>query len=66
MTKGESDLPKGLAAPARRTLEGAGYRSLEEVAKAKESDVESLHGMGPNAMDVLRDAFKEHGLKFRS
>jgi hypothetical protein len=24
-----------------------------------------LHGMGPNAMAVLRDALKERGLSFR-
>ncbi len=31
----------------------------------KESDVMKLHGMGPNAMRVLRNALQERGLSFR-
>jgi ERCC4-type nuclease len=64
--KRETELPKKLAAPARRALEGAGYRSLEQIATARESDLAKLHGMGQKAMAVLRDELKEHGLRFRS
>jgi hypothetical protein len=60
----ETDLPK-LAAPARRALLGAGYTRLEDLTKVKESDVMKLHGMGSNAMRVLRDALQERGLSFR-
>jgi predicted Fe-Mo cluster-binding NifX family protein len=60
---GETGLPK-LAAPARRALVGAGYTHLEQLSQVSESDVLALHGMGPNAMTVLRDALKEHGLSF--
>jgi hypothetical protein len=60
----ETDLPK-LAAPARRALVGAGYTRLEHLTKVKESDVMKLHGMGPNAMEVLRNALEERGLSFR-
>jgi hypothetical protein len=60
----ENDLPK-LAAPARRALIGAGYTRLEHLTEVKESDVMKLHGMGPNAMRVLRNALKERGLSFR-
>jgi hypothetical protein len=59
-----TDLPK-LGAPARRALIGAGYTRLEQLTKAKESDILKLHGMGPKAMQVLRDALKERGLSFR-
>jgi len=58
-----TDLPK-LSAPARRALAGAGYTSLEDLTRAKESDVKALHGMGPNAMATLRAALEEHGLSF--
>jgi hypothetical protein len=60
----ENDLPK-LAAPARRALIGAGCTRLEHLTEVKESDVMKLHGMGPNAMRVLRNALKERGLSFR-
>jgi len=59
----ETDLPK-LAAPARRALLGAGYTRLERLTTVKESEVMKLHGMGPNAMDVLRHALTERGLSF--
>jgi hypothetical protein len=60
----ETDLPK-LAAPARRALIGAGYTRLEHLTKAEESEIMKLHGMGPNAMKVLRDALRERGLSLR-
>jgi hypothetical protein len=60
----ETDLPK-LAAPARRALIGAGYTRLEHLTKVKESEVMRLHGMGPTAMEVLRNALEERGLSFR-
>lgn len=60
----ESDLPK-LAAPARRALTGAGYTRLEHLTRATESEVMRLHGMGPNAMEALRNALAERGLSFR-
>ena len=58
------DLPK-LGAPARRALIGAGYTRLKDLTKAKESEILRLHGMGPKAMRVLRDALTERGLSFR-
>ena len=65
MTGAEAtDLPR-LAAPARRALLGAGYTRLEHLTELKESDVMKLHGMGPNAMRVLRNALQERGLSFR-
>lgn len=60
-----SDLPK-LSAPARRALARAGYSTLEQLAQATESDVEKLHGMGPNAMDALRASLHGRGLSFKT
>lgn len=60
----DSDLPK-LAAPARRTLAGAGYTRLEQLAGVREADLMELHGMGPKARDVLRAALRARGLSFR-
>ena len=60
----ETNLPK-IAAPARRALQGAGHTRLEDLTKVTESDVLRLHGMGPNAMQVPRNALSERGLSFR-
>jgi hypothetical protein len=60
----ETYLPR-MAAPARRALQGAGYTRLEDLTKVTESEVMKLHGMGANAMGVLRNALAERGLSFR-
>jgi DNA-directed RNA polymerase alpha subunit len=59
-----TDMPK-LGVPARRALLNAGYTRLEHLTNVKESEVMKLHGMGPKAMEVLRNALQERGLSFR-
>ena len=54
----------GLAKPARRALAGAGYRSLADLAKTREADLAKLHGMGPNALRLLREKLAARGLSF--
>ena len=62
----ESNLPGGLAAPARRALIGAGVWSLEQLAAFSEAELSKLHGIGPNAMRQLQQALESRGLGFRS
>ena len=66
MTQQESDLPTGLAAPARRALAGAGYWRLEQLTGVSESEIKQLHGIGPNALNQLRQALTAKGLSFAS
>ena len=54
----------GLAAPARRALEGAGLTTLARLAQRGENEVSALHGMGPNAMGKLRASLQKAGLTF--
>ena len=60
----ESDLPVGLAQPARRALVQAGYTRLEQLTRISEAEVKKLHGIGPNALDKLRQALAAKGLSF--
>lgn len=62
---GGNDLPAGLAAPARRALASAGITRLEDVARLQESELKALHGMGPKAVNQLRDALASRGLAFK-
>lgn len=55
-----------LAAPARRALENAGIRSLEQLSKRTETEIISLHGMGPSSMPKLKKALAENGMRFKS
>ncbi len=54
-----------LAAPAQRALEAAGMRSLEDLAKVSELELEAMHGIGHKAMRALQDALLENGLSLR-
>ncbi len=64
MNKPEYEWPKGVAAPAQRALASAGITHLDQLAGVKEADLRKLHGMGPKAIDALRQALKEMGLTF--
>lgn len=60
----ESDLPVGLAQPARRALAGAGIQNLAQLTRFSEAEIKQLHGIGPNALSQLRSALAEKGLTF--
>jgi ERCC4-type nuclease len=59
-----NDLPSTLSAPARRALTGAGCTRLEDVAKLSEKELKQLHGVGPNAIEKLRQALRQTGRSF--
>ncbi|MFC4906387.1 DNA-binding protein [Actinomadura gamaensis] len=63
---GNNPWPREVAAPARRALSGAGYRTLESLTEARERDLRDLHGIGPKALAALRLALRTRGLSFRS
>jgi uncharacterized protein YdhG (YjbR/CyaY superfamily) len=62
--KSESDLPK-IGAPATRALEIAGYTTLKQLTRVTEAEIVQLHGMGPKALGILREALKAEGLSFK-
>ena len=55
-----------LSAPARRALSGAGYTRLDQLSQISESELKQLHGMGPTAIEALREALRHHGHSFHS
>lgn len=59
-----SDFPKGLSAPARRALAGAGYLRLEQLTHVTEAELLKLHGLGPKTIRQLREALAVRGLAF--
>ena len=58
--------PPGVSGPALRALQGAGVRSLADLARCTEADLAKLHGMGPKALGILRTALAASGRTFRS
>lgn len=59
----KSDLPK-LSSPARRALASAGYMRLEQFSKLTEAEILKLHGMGPKALEQIRQALAAKGQSF--
>lgn len=53
-----------IAAPATRALLGAGYTRLAQLTKVTEDELLALHGMGPKAIRILREALAAEGKEF--
>lgn len=45
-----------VGAPALRAFEAAGYTTLEELLAADEKELLALHGVGPKAIRLLKEA----------
>ena len=54
-----SAFPAGMPGPALRALASAGIRSMRDLAAWSERDVAALHGMGPKALQILRQGIAE-------
>lgn len=57
-------LPTTIGRPATRALANAGYTRLEQLAGVSAVDILRLHGVGPKAIRLLRQALADHGLAF--
>lgn len=55
-----------LAKPAQRALAAHDINALEDLTKWSESGLRDLHGMGPNALDTLKQAMQDANLQFQS
>lgn len=63
--KQASDPFPKIGAPATRALEEAGYTGLKQLTKISEAELGRLHGMGPKALRILREALKSKGWSFK-
>ncbi|GAA4204960.1 hypothetical protein GCM10022252_64710 [Streptosporangium oxazolinicum] len=59
-----TDIPADIGRPARGALAAAGYTTLAQVASTTERELLRLHGVGPKAVRLLREALAERGLAF--
>lgn len=64
MSKQESDLPN-IGAPATRALTQAGYTTLKQLTKLSEAELLQMHGVGPRAIRILKEALKAKGWSFK-
>ncbi|MFO6451437.1 MULTISPECIES: hypothetical protein [unclassified Aeromicrobium] len=59
------DLPTSIGRPATGALHAVGITTLAQVAERSEREVLALHGVGPKAVRLLREALSDRGLRFR-
>ena len=57
--------PEDLVSPARRALHTAGINTLKKLSQYRESELLSLHGMGPSSIPKLRKALAMKHLSFK-
>jgi predicted flap endonuclease-1-like 5' DNA nuclease len=55
-----------IGAPATRALHAVGITRLHDVTGHTEAELAALHGVGPKALRILREALAERGLSFAS
>lgn len=56
----------GLSAPANRALEGKGIKTLKQLSRFTESEILSLHGVGPSSVPKMKKALEAGGLSFKT
>ena len=54
--------PRGIGRPATGALLAAGYTDLTQLDGMAERELLRMHGVGPKAVAVLREALAERGL----
>ena len=54
-----TEWPKGVAKPAIRALNAAGYTELKQLTQVDLAILKNLHGMGPKALAAIEIALKE-------
>lgn len=57
-------LLRKLGKPAQRGIQDAGITTLEQFSNYSEKEIYELHGIGMNAMIVIRSILEENGLGF--
>ncbi|WP_258724914.1 hypothetical protein [Cellulomonas sp. NS3] len=58
-------LPARIGRPALGALAHVGITTLEEVGRMSEADLLALHGVGPKAVRLLREALAAEGVSLR-
>jgi hypothetical protein len=64
MTSPSDDTIPDLGAPANRAFAAAGITTLTEVSRTSERELLAMHGVGPRAIRILREAMAERGMDF--
>lgn len=66
MKEKKEDYPfSKLAKPAQRALVNAGITNLKQLSNLKETELMQLHGIGKNALQMLKLAMVDQNITFK-
>ena len=51
--------------PAHRALQANGINTLKQICSFSEKELLALHGIGPKAISILKEALQKEGLLFK-
>lgn len=54
-----------LAKPAQRAIANAGVKTLEQLSNFSEFEILALHGIGINAIAIIKTTLNENGLTLK-
>ncbi|ERI91401.1 hypothetical protein HMPREF1982_03360 [Clostridiales bacterium oral taxon 876 str. F0540] len=57
-------LLKKLAKPAQRAIENEGITTMEQLSRYSEKEFSELHGIGKNAMNIIKEIMSENDVAF--
>ena len=60
----KTPLPTTIGRPATNAFLVAGITCLEDVAQHAEAELAALHGVGPKAIGILKDALRLHNMEW--
>jgi DNA-directed RNA polymerase alpha subunit len=53
-----------VAKPTQRAIQNEGIKTMEQLSKYDEKEFSKLHGIGKNAINVIKQIMSENGLSF--
>lgn len=60
----DDELPR-VGAPAKRALAGIGITRLSQLTERCEDELLAVHGFGPRALRIIKEALRDRGLDLR-
>lgn len=64
--RSKKDFLLELSAPARRALENKGIKTLKQLSQFTESELLSLHGIGPSSLPKIKTVLFQKGLQLKA
>jgi DNA-directed RNA polymerase alpha subunit len=54
-----------LVKPAQRAIQATGFTSLEQLTRFTEEDLLAMHGIGKNALEIIKATLNQYGLDLK-